>query len=156
MQIMNTNQPPTGNNGAFTKRWVLAKRKYGHTQNQLNNETVESAFHSMLYKVKQLLKQHQSNQTVFEKDFRFDNTQDAFCLHAFISSNVYLYLECSLDYVYRIEYAFNNCRHEAAIRELLDAYVFIGRTKEVELQPDFSTFYAGVLRIQEKKHITVL
>jgi len=153
---MNTNQPPTGNNGALTKRWVLAKRKYGHTQNQVNNETVESAFHSMLYKVKQLLKQHQPNQTVFEKDFRFDNAHNAFALHAFISCNVYLYLECSFNYVYLIEYAFYNCKHEAAIRELLGAYVFTGRTKEVALQPDFSTFYSNVLAYKDKKHITVL
>lgn len=153
---MSTNQRPTGNYGSFTKRWVLAKRKYGHTQNQLTNETIECAFHSMLYKVKLLLKQHQPSQTVFDKDFRHDNTHDAFCLHAFISSDVYLYLECSLDYVYRIEYAFCNCKHEADIRELLAAYIFTGRTKEVQLQPDFSTFYTNVLAFQDKKHITVL
>jgi len=153
---MNTNQPPTGNNGALTKRWVLAKRKYGHTQNQLTNETVESAFHSMLYKVKQLLREHQPNQTVFEKDFRFDNAHNAFALHAFISSSVYLYLECSMNYLYQLEYAFNNCKHEAVIRELLAAYIFTNRTKEVSLQPDFNTFYEGVLRVQDKKHITIL
>ena len=149
---MNNNQPPTGNNGTFAKRWVLAKRKYGHTRNQLTNETLESAFHSMLYKVKLLLKQHPA-QSVFEKDFRFDNIQDAFVLHAFISSNVYLYLECSLDYVYRIEYAFNDCKQEVVIRQLLAAYVFTGRTKEVMLKPDFSTFFEAVLQFQDKKHI---
>jgi hypothetical protein len=134
------------------KRWQEAKRKYRNTVNQLQNETVESAYHQLLYKVKQLLKQ-QATQTVFEKDFRYDNAQDAFCLHAFVSTSIYLYVECSADYRYRIEYAFNLCVHEAAIRELLKAYIFTERTKEIQLKPSYTEFYKRVLSVQDSKHI---
>jgi hypothetical protein len=160
---MSKNTQPTGKPGMRTippaeripKRWQEAKRKYGNTVNQLDNETVESAYHQLLYKVKQLLKQ-QPTQTVFEKDFRYDNAQDAFCLHAFVSSSIYLYVECSADYRYRIQYAFNHCIHEATIRKLLGAFVFTYRAKEVQLKPDFNTFFASVLQFQDSKHIYTL
>jgi len=158
---MTTQQPPGSKNRSITpipmqdripKRWLEAKRKYGRTQNQLQNETVESAFHQLLYKTKQLIKQ-QPGGTYFERDYRYDASENAFTLHAFMSSSIYLYIECSFDYVYRIEYAFNSCPYEAEIRKLLTAYIFTERAKEVELKPTFTQFYQKVLEVQDKQHI---
>jgi len=73
-----------------------------------------------------------------------------------LSRTVYLYIECSFDYLYRIEFAFHNCPCEAEVRELFAAYVFNGRTKEAKLKPSFSEFYHNVLAIQDSKHIYTL
>jgi len=141
-------------NERLPKRWVLAKRKYGHTQNQRDNETVERTFMNLVYQAKNLLK-HQ-HQTAFSRDFRGHNETDAFVMEVFICASVYLYLECSLDYCYRIQYQFYNCHYEAEIRKLLDGYVLRNRAKEVELQPSFPQFYSKVLEVQDSKHIISL
>ncbi|WP_146166541.1 hypothetical protein ABZR88_09695 [Mucilaginibacter yixingensis] len=90
---------------------------------------------------------------VFERDYRYDNSESAFAMHAFISPTLYLYLECSPDCHYRVEYAFNSCKQEDELRKQLANYSFKGRTIESALQPDFSTFYTNVLRVQQAKHI---
>jgi hypothetical protein len=164
-QNMNHEQPPGGKNKGITplpmkarmpKRWVLAKSKYGHTRQQLDNENVEGQFMHLLYKVKQLLKESQQQQIVFERDYRNCNAENSFAMHSFISGNFYLYLECDFCYNYQVEYAFNTCLIETDIKKLLDAYLLRGRVKEVTLRPDFSTFYATVLNVQELRYILTL
>ena len=64
------------------KRWVLARRRNG-VQQQLRNETIESQYHSTLAKAKHLLKSQGG--VYFDRDYKNDNTENAFLLHAFIS-----------------------------------------------------------------------
>jgi len=132
------------------KRWVLAKRRNG-VQQQLHNETIENQYHRILAKAKQLLKSQGG--MYFERDYKHDNTENAFLLHAFISDSFYFTLECSMSFVYQCEYAFNNCLHEVAIRKQLSTYTLSQHAKEVDLQPTFKTFYQTVITVQDKRYL---
>ena len=160
---MNEKDQPTGKstgiqpipvNQRIPKRWVEAKRKYGHMQNQRDNETVEGQFMHILYQVKQLL--NGQHLTAFSRNYRRCNAYNAFTMEVFICSSVYLHLECSMDYVYRVDYAFNNCQHEVEVRKLLNVYVLKSRAREVQLTPSFGQFYQAVLIVQDSKHIILL
>lgn len=133
------------------KRWILAKRYFGNTKRQLDNERLEACFMNVVSQVKKLLKGQDFN--VFERDYRRDNSENAFVLHTFMSKNVFLYLECTLNYVYTVDFALFKCPQEEAIRKLLDNPLLSGRKKEVELQPTFIDFYLHVLDYQPEQYI---
>lgn len=157
MQIMTENQTHSSKSQAAShppKRWIVAKRYFGHTRRQLDNETLEGCFMHLLYKVRQLIKGQAS--TVFERDYRSDNSDSSLAMHAFMTDSIHLYLFCSLNFEYRIEFAFCNCPHEQAIRKLLDAFIFQGRTTEVQLQPDFNTFFRNVQVYQHSRYFNSL
>jgi hypothetical protein len=159
---MSTQDQPTGKSSIqpipvkdrIPKKWVEAKRKYSHTQQHRDNILAEHHFMQLLNRAKQLLKN--DNTKAFDRDYRGCNATDAFAMQVFICPSVYLYLECSYDFVYRVQYAFNSCRHEDEIRKLLNGYLLKGRAKEVQLKPDFNTFYNNVLAVQDAKHIISL
>jgi hypothetical protein len=136
------------------KRWLEAKRKYGHSQQHLDNKAVEAYFMNTLFKVKQLLKEKHT--TAFSRDYRSCDAENAFTMEVFICPSVYLLLECSYDYTYRVEYAFNNCKHEAEISKLLNSFVLQNRVKEQKLKPDFNTFYLTVMTMQDSSHFILL
>jgi hypothetical protein len=132
------------------KRWVLARRRNG-VQQQLRNETIESQYHSTLAKAKHLLKSQGG--VYFDRDYKNDNTENAFLLHAFISDSFYFTLECSMFFVYQVEYAFCSCQHEEDLRKLLSSYTLSQHSKEVDLQPTFKTFYQTVITVQDKRYL---
>jgi hypothetical protein len=118
---------------------------------QLTNETIESQFLRTLAKVKKLLARE--HPTAFERDYRNDNSQDAFAMHSFMTGTFYFHLECSFTYSYDVTYTFNHCEHEATIRELLKCYPLCTRAKETRLKPDFNTYFNTVLNVQDNKYI---
>jgi hypothetical protein len=132
------------------KRWVLAKRRNG-VQQLLHNETIENQYHSILAKAKQLLKSQGG--VYFIRDYKNDNTENAFLLHAFISDSFYFTLECSMSFVYQVECSFSNCLHEKALRKHLSTYTLSQHSKEVDLQPTFKTFYQTVITVQDKRYL---
>jgi hypothetical protein len=132
------------------KRWVLAKRRNG-VQQQLHNEAIDSQYHCTLAKAKHLLKSQGG--VYLERDYKNDNTENAFLLHAFISDSFYFTLECRMTFVYQVEYAFSNCRHEKVLREHLSTYTLSQHSKEVDLQPTFKTFYQTVITAQDKRYL---
>ncbi|MHB8208453.1 hypothetical protein [Mucilaginibacter sp.] len=144
-----TSIQPIPMHSRIQKRWVLAKRRNG-VQQQLHNEAIESQYHSILAKAKQLLK---SQGVYLERDYKNDNTENAFLLHAFISDSFYFTLECSMSFVYLVEYAFSNCLHEDDLRKQLSTYTLSQHAKEVDLQPTFKTFYQTVITVQDKRYL---
>lgn len=124
-------------------RVVVAKRKFGHTAQQQDNERAEQAYYKVLKAVKQLL--HTDEPVVFEKLYSQYNSQNAYSIHAFMSDSFYFYLECDNCYIYQVEYAFHNCKHERTIRGLLSDAELPGRLKEVTLNPGFTSFYHELL-----------
>ncbi len=136
------------------KRWIAGRKLYKSSTMQKHNEAIQRRYHIILNQVKKLLAPYRP--TVFEKDYRFDNTENSFALHAFLSETFYFYIECDFTYFYRVEYAFNNCKHEAEIRKLLDNYTFKERAKEISVLPDFNTFYDNVLAFQHERFVYVL
>ncbi|MCJ8210810.1 hypothetical protein MUY27_13920 [Mucilaginibacter sp. RS28] len=135
----------------FKKRWIAGLRRAESIHQNTLNGSVSYCYRDILTKAKQLLKEHEH--LVFEKDFRYDNNDNAFILHAFISSTLYFILECELCYDYKVDYAFNNCPVEAEIRKLLQVYPINERANEVKLRPDFNTFYHNTLRYQPSQYI---
>jgi len=135
------------------KRWGYAQTRSLHEPQKALNRTVEGKYHNLLTKVKQLLAGQPF--PIFERDYRYDDSEDALALHAFISYSFYWYLECSYCYDYRISYAFNNCLFEAEVRALLRFHPFDLRATEVQLKPDFINFYKNVLKVQDRKYITL-
>ena len=157
---MHHNQPPNSKKqliqplamqDRLPKRWLLAKKLFKQSTMQLTNETIESQFLRTLAKVKKLLSSE--HPTAFERDYRNDNSNDAFAMHAFMTGTFYFHLECNFTYNYDVTYAFSNCEHEATIRELLKCYPLCTRAKEVSLQPNFTTYFGRVLNVQDDKYI---
>jgi hypothetical protein len=132
------------------KRWVLAKRRNGEQQ-QLHNEAIESEYHRILGKAKQLLKNQGG--VYFNRDYKNDNTENAFILHAFLCDSFYFTLECSMTFVYQVEYAFCSCQYEEDLRKQLSTYTLSQHSKEVDLQPTFKTFYQTVITVQDKRYL---
>jgi len=138
----------------MAKRWIMGKRRARNSRQQLDNESIESHYHFILAKAKEWLSGN--NQLVFERDYRFDNSEDAFALHAFISSSFYLYIECGFDFNYRVQYAFNDCKFEDELRRLLRPCPLNTAASQVRLKPDFNTFYRKVLAIQDERYVYYL
>jgi hypothetical protein len=136
------------------KRWITAKGMYKDSLMQKLNECIESRYHRILNEVKKLLADEAT--IVFERDYRSDNTESSFALHAFLSNSFYFYIECNYVFQYQVEYAFNNCKYEAEIRKLLDNYTFTDRATEINLSPTYDDFYRNVLAYQSKSFIYVL
>lgn len=145
-------EPPQPAKQSYAKRWKVAEGRSVALDRV--NGAVSGFYRDILSKVKQLLAQQP--QTVFERDLRHDNTDDAFTMHAFISNSIYICLECAYNYEYNIEYAFNNCPFEAHVREWLSVYPVADRSREIALQPDFSIFFKGVQAYQPKKFTYLL
>jgi hypothetical protein len=145
-----TSIQPISMHSRIPKRWVLAKRRNG-VQQQLHNEAIESEYQRTLAKAKQLLKSQ--GEIYFNRDYKNDNTENAFLLHAFMSDSFYFTLECSMTFVYQVEYAFYNCLHEKELRKHLSTYTLSQHSKEVDLQPTFKTFYQTVITVQDKRYL---
>lgn len=145
---------PLNKQDRMVKRWKLAKKRTWDKKQQLNNITLETNYYAALKKIKQVLSNQQ--QTVFERDYKEDNLENALAMHAFLSPSFYFYLECDFAYYYQVEYAFNNCKQEAQIMAILKTYQLDQMGKQVRLQPDFSTFYRNVIAIQDKQYLYVL
>jgi hypothetical protein len=145
-----TSIQPIPMHSRIPKRWVLAKRRNG-VQQQLHNEAIESQYYRTLAKAKHLLKNQGG--VYFNRDYKNDNTENAFLLHAFISDSFYFTLECSMTFVYQCEYAFSNCQHEEDLRKHLSTFTLSQHSKEVDLQPSFKTFYQTVITVQDKRYL---
>jgi hypothetical protein len=160
MKIMTENQPHSSKSKSIShapkqqcmpKRWLVAKQKFGNTRRQHDNEALELHFMNKLNSIKQLIKGKAP--IVFERDYRKDNSDSALAMHGFMTDSIHLYLFCTFNFEYRIEYAFYNCPHEQAIRKLLNTFIFQGRTTEIALQPSFTEFFRNVQGYQHKRYI---
>jgi len=145
---------PLNKQDRMVKRWKLAKMRTWDKRQQVDNLTLEINHHAALKKVKELLSNQQ--QTVFERDYKEDNLENALAMHAFLSPGFYFYLECDYAWDYQLEYAFNNCKQEAQIKAILKSYQLDVKGKLVALQPDFNTFYRNVIAIQDKRYLYLL
>lgn len=131
--------------------WGYALTRLVENRKRLNF-VAESRYMQILQRVKPLLA---NTSPLFERDYRHCNAEDALAMHAFISETFYWHLECTFHYDFMVYYAFNNCPFEDEIRKELRLYPFDTNSKEVQLQPDYLTFYKNVLRVQDRKYITL-
>lgn len=89
----------------------------------------------------------------FERDYKQDSTDSCLSMHCFLTPNFYIYLECGLDLIYRIDWAFNNCSYEDEVIKLLQLYPINLRSKQIALQPDHSTYYKRTLDYQGPRYV---
>ena len=133
-------------------KWRIAQSRDNHASQKSINVSVEVQYHAILTKVKMLL--GKSAHPVFERDFKRDHSYGAEVMHSFISSSFYWHLTCDMFYYYCIEYAFYTCSFEAEVKAMLRGHTFNARAKEVQLKPDFNTFYKNVLKVQDSRFIS--
>lgn len=136
------------------KRWIIAESRKNYEHQRGMNRCLEAAYHRIIVAVKQQFLK--PGEVYYDRDYKHDKTENCFAMHSFISPSFYIYLECSFDYDYRVEYAFNTCSFEADIRTMLRPYPLDRQATEVQLKPDFKTFYDTVMRIQDRSFIFTL
>jgi hypothetical protein len=135
----------------FMKRWIVAERRKNWEHQTGMNRCTEAAYHRIIEAVKQRFLM--PGELYYDRDYKQDKTENCCAMHSFITPTFYIYLECSFDYEYRVEYAFWNCPFEAEIRTMLRPYPLDRQAREVTLKPDFTAFFDTVLRIQDPRFI---
>jgi len=127
------------------KRWRIAQTRGTNPAQVRQNECVEVSYNEVI----KLVKAHhlQSGDVYFEKDSKHDFSQ-FLAMHSFITPSFYWRLDCAAYYDFEIEFAFNNCSFEAEIRKLFRAFPLDRQAKEIQLKPNFTIFYKGVLTAQ--------
>lgn len=133
-----------------TKRWKIAQTRGVHPAQVGRNECVEASYHEVLT----ALKSHYltPGEIYYERDLK--HVQDDWLgMHSFVSEHFYWQLYCAAYYDYEIEFAFNDCPYESEIRKMFRAYPLDRQAKEIQLQPDYATFYRRVLSIQPAEFI---
>ena len=104
---------------AFPKRYVPQKRwKLTRSDNQdpvrvTRNFVIDQGFMFLLGRVKALYQG--SGMEAFERDLRNDRSFTAVGMHAFITPDLRLELECNYDLECCVTYDFEGCEHEAQI-----------------------------------------
>ena len=136
------------------KMCQLSASRSGHVTQKRENKQLEDIYMRVLGQIKKVLAQHP--QQVFERNQRRDNTENAFTMHSFLAKSFFFELSCDISCNYQVEYAFGSCPFEQEIRALINTYPLNPRAKEVELLPDFNSFYHAVLAFQDKKHTYLL
>ncbi|MET3980406.1 hypothetical protein ABIB62_003007 [Mucilaginibacter sp. UYP25] len=129
------------------KRYQIAQARNPNSRQHNDNLSLEISYFNVLARAKRLWKD--SKQLAVERDFRMDKSI-AYnqVMYAFITDSFYLFLECEFDYCYSLNFAFNDCPHEVALREMLQPLTSSFRVKEVSLKPDYATFYSNALAYQ--------
>jgi hypothetical protein len=138
----------TSNQFKGRKRWMIAQSRNENSRQHADSLALETGFAVALARAKRLLAG--SNKLSFERDYKRDDRGGVLPIYAFLTDSIYLYLECSLDHNYVIQFAFHNCSIEPQLKELLLPLRNIGNVQEVKLKPDFPTFYKNVLAFQPK------
>jgi len=135
----------------FKKPWITAQSRKNYEQITGMNRCTEAAYHRIIDAVKQ---QHLvSGKIYFERDFKFDKSHNCCAMHSFMTSSFYIYLECNIDYIFRVEFAFNDCAYESEIRAMLKPYPLDRQATEVQKQPDFHTLLMNVLHTQDECYL---
>ncbi len=150
----------TDQGNQLMKRWKLADLKYKRGYTSDLNYGTEHVYHQILNFAKTAYSQLPEALTnpVFEKDYKEDNTENAFTMHSFITHNFYWELECSFAYFYRINYDFYNCPFEQEIMNAIERnepYLpncFV-RTPQ---KPNCQELHRRVLQVQDQEHIYFL
>ncbi|WP_295791978.1 hypothetical protein [Mucilaginibacter sp.] len=145
--IINTHFPIRRKHG---KRWKWAQTRGSNPAQVRQNDCCEHSYHEVL----NLVKTHhlKPGDVFYEKDSKHD-TSEFLAMHGFMTSTFFWRLDCAAYYDYEIEFAFNNCPFEAEIRRCLRAFPLDRQAKEIQLKPDFKTFYNNVLKVQPSEFI---
>jgi len=138
------------------KRWITAQSRTIETYKyqRMQNKATEADYHKIIAAVKTLYLK--PGEIYFERNYKNEETDNFLTMHCLMSATCYLYIECDFLYYFQVEYAFNNCPFELAIREMLKPHPFDTRATEKELQPDFKTSFERTLKIQEAHFIHTL
>jgi len=136
-----------------TKLWIIARQRPNQGPQKRHNETIENIYNQLL-SIAKLHTRHEE-EPVFERNYRNDKTDSLILMHAYMSSQVYLLLECDCLYDYYIQYAFYRCPFEKELVDIIDTFPFRSQISLVDLKPDYSTFYRRVLDFQEQTYVSI-
>jgi len=142
------------------KRWVIALSNPYKDSSHYQNSIIEFTYHEILKLAKTLYSQLQSTseRTLYEKNFKNDNSESCLAMHTFLTSSCYLHLECSFDFKYRIQYDFFNCPFEKELMQQIQLREDYspGYCKHKQLKPNCEEFFNRVIKVQDKEHIYLL
>lgn len=142
------------------KRWITASNTKAAKGYWVQNGVVELFYDQILDLAKSLYSTlpDKYSRTVFEKDYRNDNTENSFAMHTFITPSFYWYLECHFAYYYHVEYDFHNCPFEEELRTNFERkfHYANGKCNQRKLKPNCEEFYKQVLKVQDAQYITIL
>ncbi|HAL81511.1 MAG TPA: hypothetical protein DCO83_04140 [Mucilaginibacter sp.] len=135
------------------KLWITAQSRTieVHKYQRMRNNATEGDYHRIIAAIKTLYLK--PGEIYFERNYKDEESENFMTMHCFMTATCYLNLECDMLYDFQVEYAFNNCPFEAAIKEMLKPHPLDTRAKEIQLQPDFNTSFQRVLKIQEPQYI---
>jgi hypothetical protein len=136
------------------KRWAIAKSKTYNKPLLMQNSCVEAAYIRILQEVKNHFLG--AGTVYYEHNSRNDKTLSLMAMHSFITPSFYFHLQCNFLYEYEVEYAFCNCGYEGTIRELLKPYPLDRQAKQVDLKPDYETFYKMVILMVDPQFVHTL
>jgi len=134
-----------------TKRWVIAQSRNNFEGQRQQNTATEVAYNRIMEFVK--ANHLPNNKVYFERDYRRDKSENYFAMHSFITSSFYWYLECDLNYDYKVEYDFSNCPFEDDILDMLKPYPLDRTASKITLMPDFKTFVLNTLHVQDEIYL---
>jgi hypothetical protein len=150
--------PLSHNSSRIGKRWKQAIAIHNGRDKNINY-MVETYYKELLNYAKSLISTMPDaySRTVFERDYREDESENSFTMHSFLTPNVHLLLECDFAYHYRVEYDFFNCPFEELIIDKMTGMRTLFRYAEQKhLQPNCEEYLKRVFKVQDEKYILVL
>jgi len=114
---------PLRKRSPYRKRWTIPYLKTQYNHLRPHNEAIEAAFMELIKSVKSLYTTR--NELVFERNDKRDRTLNSSTMHTFITSSLYLELECDFfELKCKVLYDFEKCPFEREIRKLLTIHPF--------------------------------
>jgi hypothetical protein len=148
------------NRKGLGKRWKTALTLSPGCVERDKNYAVESMYNQILKLAKTLhfASKDRWSDSVFERCYKEDNSENCFALHSFLTPTFYWYLECDFAYFYKINYSFNNCPYEEELMFRISRWLdyIPNRIECVKLKPSHSEFYKKVLTVQDQQYIILL
>lgn len=141
----------------LAKRWYIASTMRNQTTMKHRNGTVEWYYETILKIAKKRCAElpDEYSRTVFERDYRYDDSAGCMAMHSFITPHFYWQLECDFAYFYQLEYNFYNCPFEEDVRRIFNGMRSV-TPQQRHLKPDGDAYFRRVLAVQDKQYIHIL
>ncbi|AMR30526.1 hypothetical protein A0256_03355 [Mucilaginibacter sp. PAMC 26640] len=98
------------------KRWKMVK---SNTHANNHKQYIATKMLQFQFVIKEIIQQGlTSDQPYFNRDYK-DEGSEPFLIHYFLTETFLLRIECTLNFDTVVEYSFENCPHEEAIRAII-------------------------------------
>ncbi|WP_158827661.1 hypothetical protein [Mucilaginibacter lacusdianchii] len=134
----------------YSKRWRVARLKWNQNSVHQANLSTERQYKDILIKIKKCY--IPEGTLYFEKDYRNDNSENAFSMHRFYTNNFSIELDCDFLYYYIVLYDFDNCPYEQELQQLIDAYFIELKTERCHHKPSLNAYFDVIRNYQSQEY----